>query len=226
MRCPSGNVTVAVWRGASRRHRAQRGHQQQVRVRQARGWIPRHAEHRLAVDRAEHRRLAGLHGDAVEHDLALAADHVENQVALADRAAAGEHQHVARRSTHRSRRSSASIVSCAVANGIGDAAMLLDDGAQRELVDVVDLSRLQLAARIGDFIAGRKNRDAGLREHVNVADTQRGERADAARIQHLAAGDHDLSDDNVSALSADVLSRIDRRQHAHILAGASRFPRP
>ena len=146
MRWPSGSVTV---RGVARRqarHRAQRRHQQHVGVRQARGRIAGHAEHRLAVDRAEHRRLARLHGDAVKHDLALAADHVEDQVALADRAAAGKHQHVARgarvdRALERLDR---------VLRGRErhrHAAVLLDDRAQRELVDVVDLPGLQLAAR-------------------------------------------------------------------------------
>jgi len=41
----------------------------------------------------------------------------------------------------------------------GHAAMFLNDRAQRELVDVVDLSRPQFLAGIGNLVAGGKNRD-------------------------------------------------------------------
>ena len=87
-------------------------------------------------------------------------------------------------------RSSASIVSCAVANGFGIAAVFLDDGAQRELVDVVDLPGLQLGAGIDDLVAGRQDRHRRLVEDLDVADAQRRERADAAGVQHVAALDH------------------------------------
>ena len=74
--------------------RAERRHEQHVAVREARRGIAGHAEDRLAGDDAEQRRLAGLHGDAVEDDLAASGDGVEDEVALADRTAAREDDQV------------------------------------------------------------------------------------------------------------------------------------
>ena len=76
-------------------------------------------EDRLAVDPSEDRRLAWLHRDAVKHDLAAANQHVQDQIALADRAAAGKDEHVVRRARRRPPPINASSVSGAVGSTTG-----------------------------------------------------------------------------------------------------------
>jgi len=51
--------------------------------------------------------------------------------------------------------------------------MLGDDGRQCEPVDVVDLTGFEWKARIDDFVARRKNRDARPRVDVDVSEPER-----------------------------------------------------
>ena len=62
----------------------------------------------------------------------------------------------------------------------GDPSVCRDDGAEREPVDVVNLTWLERASRLDDFVACRKNCDARFREHVYVPAPDRGDGADAA----------------------------------------------
>ena len=80
--------------------------------------------------------------------------HVQNQIALADRAAAGKHDDVVRERARRARRSSSSTVSAAIGQRDGYAAVRRDDRRERESVDVVDLAGRERLARLDDFVAG------------------------------------------------------------------------
>src|SRR6185436_3314204 len=123
-----------------------------------------------------------FHRDAVKDDLALAADDVENQIALADRAAAGKDEHVTRcaRIDRPFERLDGVLRS---GEWRWHAAVLLDDRAERELVDVVDLPGSEFLARVGDFVAGGKNRDRWFGVDLDVADAERRDCANAARIE-------------------------------------------
>ena len=69
--------------------------------------------------------------------------------------------------------------------------------------------------RIDHFVAGRKNRDARPIVHINPDGSDGGERADAARVHHLACRDDDLSGLNVGAPAADVLLRLHLGEDPH-----------
>ena len=146
----------------------------------------------------ERRRLARLDRDAVKDHLAARGDRVDDEIALADRAAAGKDDEVGVARTASSAAISASIVSCAGAVRLGDAAVRRDDRAERKAVDVVDLAGRERPARLDDFVAGREDRDARPRVHLDVGAADRGQRADAARRQHIACA-HDPSPAAMSA---------------------------
>ena len=61
-----------------------------------------------------------------------------------------------------------------------------DDGGERELVDVVELARAERLPGLDDLVAGRQDRDARPGEDVDLGQAHGGERADAARRQHVA----------------------------------------
>ena len=87
------------------------------------------------------------------------AEHVEDQVALADRAAAGEHEHVFLQAfVDRARQVVDRVGRGAVRHR--DAAVLGDDRREREPVDVVDLAGRERLAGFDDLVAGRENGDA------------------------------------------------------------------
>src|SRR2546426_12529275 len=96
------------------------------------------------------------------------------------------------------------------------AAVLPNDRRQREPVDVVDLSRLERAAGIDNLVAGRENRDARTRVDIDVREAERGNRADAARIEHLAGAHDGLAALDVRALAPDVLSGISSRKDLNL----------
>ena len=181
MRRPSGSANGARRVRRQTRDRAQERHEQDVRVRQARRGIAGHAEERRAADERERRRLAGLDGDAMKDHLAACRDGVDDEIAVADRTAAGEHDQVRCARTRRAPARSASTVSCAAGCGSGTPPCADDDRAEREAVDVVDVPRRQRLPGFDDLIARRQNRDPRLREHVDVDAADGGERADAAR---------------------------------------------
>src|SRR6185503_10317657 len=72
----------------------QRRSQQDVGVRQAGRGIARHSEDQLAVDASKRRGLSRLHRDPVEQHLAFRGDHIQDEIAFTDGAAAREHQQV------------------------------------------------------------------------------------------------------------------------------------
>ena len=79
------------------RHAPEQRHEQEVCVREARRRVTRHAEHRRSSDPAEHHRLSGLDRDPVKDDLSRCLQRIEDQIAFADRAAAGKNDDVVRR---------------------------------------------------------------------------------------------------------------------------------
>ena len=89
----------------------------------------------------------------MEEHLAARAEDVEDQIALADGAAAGEDEHVLRqRAVDRGRQRLDRVRRRRQRDG--DAAVRGEDRRQRELVDVVDLSRAERPAGFDDLVAG------------------------------------------------------------------------
>ena len=106
-------------------------------------------------------------------------------------------------------------MSCAGAMRLGDAAVRDDDRAEREAVDVVDLARRQRAARArSTSLPVERIATRGLREHLDVGAADRGERADAARVEQIAGGDHAIAGGDVGAAPADVLAGRGRREES------------
>ena len=103
MRVPSGTWTVRGRIPRQPRGRPEIWREQDVRVRQARRRIARHAEKRRATDHRERGRLPGLHGDAVKDQLASCRDDIDDQVAFAHRTAAGKDDEVRAGAAHRGR---------------------------------------------------------------------------------------------------------------------------
>ena len=184
------------------RGRAQERHEQDVRVRQAGRRVAGHAEKRRAAraDAGERGRLAWLHGDAVKDHLALRGDEIDDQIALADGASAGEDDDV---------RAGAGVERVAERvdgvlhgrPGVGDAAIRFDDRGQREPVDVVDL-----AGRRADVPARRLRcpstgwRRGAARTPSTSVPSDRGDRADATRGSAARP-------DGPRSLRADVCAR-------------------
>ncbi len=187
----------------------QRRCQQDVGVREARRGVAGHAEdQRRQPMSAERRRLAGLHRDAVEQHLALLLDDVEHQVALADRAAAREHQHVVARGTSSTARERSSIVSAAVRIGTGTPPCSATTADSVNGVDVVDLARRQRPPGFDDLVAGREDGDAraGVDVDLRAGRARPGRRA--AGVQQRARLAAPLAAADVGALAADVLLRL------------------
>ena len=144
-----------------------------------------------------------------------ALQHVENQIALADRAAAREHDDVVRRARRRARRESSSIESAGDRQRDGDAAVPADDRLEREAVDVVDLSRRRAAG------PARRSRCRSRGSRPSAARTRRPSSTPVAASAPMRLGfstwparDDRLAGRDVRAAAPDVLPRIDRREHA------------
>ena len=201
------------------RHAPEERRQQQVRVRQARGRVARHAEDRRRTDVAERGRLARLDRDAVERHVAFPAQHVAGQVAFADRAAAREHQDV--------RSPGDDGVDGGVERGTGvpgdrmgggDAPVLGDDRGEGVAVDVVDPARREGPAGLDQLVAGRHDADARPVVHFHRGQSERGGRADAARRQDVAGAERRLAGRDVGAPPSDVLARPHRRADVDLVA--------
>ena len=82
--------------------------------------------------------------------------------------------------------------------------MRVDDGAESETVDVIDLSSVERLSWIDDLVARRQDRDARLcvNRHLGLANGRQG--ADAARRQQFACPDDRIAGRDVRAASADV----------------------
>jgi hypothetical protein len=149
----------------------------------------------------------------VEEHVTFRRDHVEDQVALTDRASTREHEHVFLQTLiHRAREVVERVGDVAIRNG--DAAVVRDDSRNRELIDVVNLSRCERLARVDDFVPGRQNGDSRPRIHLDIARSKCGHGADAARCQPIAGPQHVLAGLNIRALTANVLSRVDRCENS------------
>ena len=162
MRRASGSRRSCAARcSGSRAMRAQQRHQQDVGVRQAGRRIARHAEDRPSADLPNAVGLPGLTAMPWKITSPRCRDHVEDQIALADGAAAGKHQHVV------PPRLTSIAPSSIVERVRGRAAARRESrrasamiGAQREAVDVVDLAGRERLSGIDDLVAGREDRDA------------------------------------------------------------------
>ena len=124
------------------RGRAQERHEQDVRVRQARGRIARHAEERHAVDAARMRSACPASPRCRERSSSpRARDEIDDQIAVADRAAAGEDDQVGAGAgverARRARRACPAPARC----GSAMPPCAATTARQREAVDVVDLAR-------------------------------------------------------------------------------------
>ena len=128
-----------------------------VRVRQARRRVTRHRKDRLAFHNREAGRLSGLHRYPMEQHVAFRREHIDHQVALANRAAAGKHHDIVRKTVLERAGQRFECVRRRRKRD-GDSTVVRHDGRQREPVDVVNLSRLQRPARLDDFVARRENR--------------------------------------------------------------------
>ena len=86
-----------------------------------------------------------------------------------------------------------------------NAAVHRHDRAEREAIDVVDVSRGQRLARVHDLVACRENRDARSGVHLDVGASDGGECADAAGREDVAGARHQVADGDVRGAAADVL---------------------
>ena len=186
---------------------AQERHEQDVRVRQAGRRVARHAEERHAVDDRERRRLAGFDGDAVkDHRRRAPSTRSTIEIALADRAAAREHDHV-RAGAAVERRDERVDRVLRRRMRFGDAAVCRDDGAEREAVDVVDLSGPERRSRL-DRLRCRwtaRRRAAARTPRARRSRWRRARRCGSGSA--IAAPDDDVAGRDVGAAPADVLAR-------------------
>ena len=77
-------------------------------------------------------------------------------------------------------------MSGAMAWGTGHRSVLLDDRAEREPVDVVDLPGRQRLARLDDLVAGREDRHARPLVHLDVGHTDGGDGAERLGFSSVA----------------------------------------
>ncbi len=207
---------------------AQQRHEQDVGVRQARRRVAGHAEHRLAADAAERRRLARLDGDAVEDHLAALPQARRGPDRARRRSCRPRRRATSASAAASTAAASASSVSAAVRSGIGNAAVLANDRRQREAVDVVDLARAERLARArrsrcrsrGSRLAGCAKTSTSATPIAASAPTRLGFSSSPVAEDRLAGGD-------VGGAAPDVLPRIDRRHDADAFARPpARSPRP
>ena len=71
--------------------------------------------------------------------------------------------------------------------------MFADHGTQGKAIDVVDLSGTERLTRLHDLVPRRKDRNSRTREHVDLGESERCDRADAARRQEVAHLQNDLA---------------------------------
>ena len=213
------------------RDRAQKRHEQDVRVRQTRRRIAGHPEKRNAAGpggrgpRSENARecgrLAGADRDAVEDHLAARRDGVDDEIAIADGAAAGKHNQIGASASVERRDERLGGVSYRTV-GLCDAAVRGDHRAEREAIDVEDLSRRERVSRLDDLVARRQNRDARFRKDVRRRDADGGKRAHASRRQLIARCDDAVAARDVGGATADILPCGRRRQNVHLVVRRTR----
>ena len=151
--------------------------------------------------------------------LAAGRDDVEDQIALADRAAAREDDHVRGRTRiERARQRVERVLHRPVP--IGHAAVGGDDGGEREAVDVEDLTGRQRVSGVDDLVASRQNRHARAFVHFHVRAPYGSQRPHAARREHVAGIDHERAGRDIGASWSDVLIGRRRREDLHRVAGS------
>ena len=148
------------------------------------------------------------------------ADDVEGEVALADRAAAGEHEDVV---VEAPVHGAAELVE--VVGGGGqrrrDPAVLADEGAEGEPVDVVDLAGPERPARRRDLAAGGQEGDARPGIHLDRGDAEGGDRAEPAGGQHVARLQQRGAPGDVGAAAPDVLPGVDGHEDGDVAGAAA-----
>ena len=202
--------------------RAQKRHEQDVRVRQARGRIARHAEERpCRPTSANAVGLPGLIGDAVKDHLAARGDDDRRS----DRARRPSCRRRRRSGPRRRSASSAAVSASSVVLDrlvpLGHAAVRGDDGAEREAVDVVDLAGRQRRVR------ARRPRCRSTESPPAAARTPRRRRGRSAAsdptrlgVEQVAAHATTRSPAVMSApRRSDVLARRRRREDLDGVAG-------
>ena len=155
----------------------------------------------------------------MKQELALLPDDVERQIALADRAAAGEDEDVEVEAAVHGAPQLVEVVGGGRERG-RDPPVLADDGAEGEPVDVVDLAGAQRLAGRGDLAAGRQEGDARPGVHLDLGEAEGGNRAEPARGQEVARLQQLRAAGDVGAAAADVLPGVDGREDGDLDAAA------
>ncbi|MNP09710.1 hypothetical protein D3C76_1018260 [compost metagenome] len=153
---------------------------------QRRGRVARQADPRLAGNLAEGQRLARLHRQAPQVQFAEFADRLLEMVALAHRNAARGDQHIPFRSGQAQR-------IAAGRQGIGEHAVVVqfhapavEQRADAEAVDVVDLPGSQLLARLAQLVAAAQQADAQAPMDRYFGDPDTGQQAQLLDAQAAA----------------------------------------
>src|SRR5499427_10160268 len=141
----------------------------------------------------------------MEDHFAFRGNQVDDEIALTDRAASGEHDEVGvRAGVERVAECRDGIFDRAIRHG--DGAVGRDDRGEGEAVDVEDLSRSECGPGFDDFVAGGEDRDARLRVDLELSASDGRDGPDAGRTEYLATLHHHRASGNVRSLPTDVLA--------------------
>ena len=195
---------------------AQRRQQEQDRADQRRDRIARQTEHRHRAEPAEQQRLSRPHGDLPEVQLQAARlQALDDQVVVADRGAAGGHQHVhaVHRIGHRGDR---------LARVGGDrqhdrlAAGGAHQGGERVRVGTDDAAGRDGLARHGDLVAGGEDGDARTAMHGQPGMVGGGGQRRCRARSAAGRRGPPLAGGEILAGAADVAAGGHRLVHPHL----------
>ncbi len=182
--------------------------------------IAGHADHRRAVDGAEHHRVARPDGDAVDREGPGSGDDTRGVVVAAGAGARDEQDEVGVRGRGAHGRGDGVRV---VRHDPGDrrrAARLTRLRREHERVGVEDVARFEAGADRADLVAGRDHRHDGRAADRELGRPGRGARGDIHRAQAMPLRQQQLGGADVLADRPDVLVGRDGGAQLGPVAGA------
>ena len=171
-------------------------------------WIPRKAEDRLGGARAKNRGLTGLNTDTldIEQRTEFAQSRLD-QIVLAGRHAAADHEHVGGETLHEQRIESGTGIARDGKDG-RFAPRPAHQRGQHVRIGVADLVRLRFFVERYDFIAGGKNGHTRTGENRNGRTACAGQSCDVARIEPGALRNQFRAGSCFGTAAVDELTRL------------------
>ena len=163
------------------------------------------AQHRGAVDRAEHDRVAGAHRDAVDREHTGALDHRGGVVVAPGARAGADDQQVAALHGRVDDVDQAVGIVGLDRQALDVATRLAGLRGEHQRVGVEHLARRGRRADLAHLVPGREDRHARASAHRQLDRARRGGRRDVDRAQAMALGQQQLGRADVLADGAHVL---------------------